>query len=52
MHERVNSRNNLSEIKDGTYLINLDEYQSIGTNWMLVIVKKSLYKTVRKLILT
>ena len=24
-------RNNLSKIKDGAYLINLDEYKSIGT---------------------
>ena len=25
----VYSRNNLSKIKDGTYIINLDEYESI-----------------------
>ena len=26
------SRNNLSKIKDGAYIINLDEYESIGTH--------------------
>ena len=29
----VFSRNNLSKIKDGAYIRNLDEYASIGTNW-------------------
>ena len=29
----VYSRNNLSKIKDGTYIINLGEYESIGTHW-------------------
>ena len=28
----VYSRNNLSKIKDGVYIINLDEYGSIGTH--------------------
>ena len=28
------SRNNLSKIKDGSYVINLDEYKSIGTHWI------------------
>ena len=28
----VHSRNNLSQIKDGAYIINLDEYESIGTH--------------------
>ena len=28
----VYSRNNLSQIKDGAYIINLDEYKSIGTH--------------------
>ena len=28
----VYSRNNLPEIKDGAYIINIDEYESIGTN--------------------
>ena len=30
----VYSRNNLSEIRDGTYTINLDEYESIRTHWV------------------
>ena len=28
----VNSRNNSCKIKDGGYIINLDEYESIGTH--------------------
>ena len=28
------SRNNLPKIKDGVYVINLDEFKSIGTHWM------------------
>ena len=28
----VYSRNNLSKIRDGAYIINLDEYESIGTH--------------------
>ena len=28
------SRNNLPEIKDGAYVINLDEHKSIGTHWI------------------
>ena len=30
----VYSRNNLPKIKDGTYVINLDGYKSIGTHWI------------------
>ena len=30
----VYSRNNLSKIKDGAYIINLDEYESIQTHWI------------------
>ena len=31
----VFSRNNLPKrIKDGTYLINLDEYADVGTHWI------------------
>ena len=30
----VYSRNNLSKIRDGTYIINLDEYESIGNHWI------------------
>ena len=29
----VYSRNNVSKIKDGGYIINLDVYESIGTQW-------------------
>ena len=37
----VYSRNNLSKIKDGAYIVNLDESESIGTHWiafMLMII--------------
>ena len=34
----VYSRNNLSKIKDGAYIINLDEYESIGTPWIALYV--------------
>ena len=30
----VYSRNNLPKIKNGEYVINLDEYESIGTHWI------------------
>ena len=30
----VYSRNNLPKIKDGVYVINLDEFKSIGTHWI------------------
>ena len=30
----VYSRDNLPKIKDGTYIINLDEYSDIGTYWV------------------
>ena len=32
------SINNLPKIKDGTYIINLDEYESIGTRWIALYV--------------
>ena len=32
------SRNNLFKIKDGAYIINLEEYESIGTHWIAVYV--------------
>ena len=35
---KFNSRNNLSKIKDGAYVINLDEYKSIGTHWIALYV--------------
>ena len=31
-------RNNLSKIKDGAYIINLDEYESIITHWIALYV--------------
>ena len=30
----VYSRDNLTEIKDGAYIISLDEYSDIGTHWV------------------
>ena len=30
----VYSRDNLTEIKDGAYVINSDEYSDIGTHWV------------------
>ena len=32
------SRNNLSKIKVEAYIINLDEYESIGTHWIVLHV--------------
>ena len=32
----VYSRNNLSKIKDGTYVINPEDYEAIGTYWIYV----------------
>ena len=35
----ASSRNNLSKIKNGTYIINLDEYESIGSDcWIVLLV--------------
>ena len=34
----VYSRSNLSKIKDGAYVINLDEFKSIGTHWIALHV--------------
>ena len=34
----VYSRNNLSKIKDGPYVIYLHEYKSIGTHWIALDV--------------
>ena len=34
----VYSRNNSPKIKDGAYVINLDEYKSIGTHWITLDV--------------
>ena len=32
------SRNNLTKTRDGTYIIDLDEYESIGTHWIALYV--------------
>ena len=38
----VFSRNNLpKKIKDGTYIINLDEYADVGTNWITLFCSRS-----------
>ena len=34
----VYSRNNLPKTKDGAYVINLDEYKSIGSHWIALYV--------------
>ena len=34
----VYSRDNLTKIKDGAYVINLDEYYDIGTRWVVLHV--------------
>ena len=31
-------RNNLPKIKDGAYIINLDEYEILGTHWIALYV--------------
>ena len=36
--EGVYSRDNLTKIKDGAYIINLDEYSDIGTHWVALYV--------------
>ena len=37
----VYSRDNLSKIKDGEYIINLDEYSDIGTHWIALWVNNN-----------
>ena len=37
----VYSRDNLSTIKDGAYIINLDEYSDIGTHWVALWVNNN-----------
>ena len=34
----VYSRNNLPKIRDGAYVINLDEFKSIQTHWIALYV--------------
>ena len=37
----VFSRNNLfKKIKDGAYIVNLDEYVNVGTHWIALFCKK------------
>ena len=39
----VYSRDNLpDEIKDGAYIINLDEYSDIGTHWVALYVNNKI----------
>ena len=35
----VYSRDNLPKIKDGAYVINLDEYSDIGTHWVALYLR-------------
>ena len=35
----VYSRDNLSEIKDGAYIINFDTYSDTGTHWVAFMCK-------------
>ena len=35
----VYSRNNLTKINDGAFVINFDECKSIGTHWIALYVK-------------
>ena len=37
----VYSRDNLPKIKDGAYVINLDEYSDIGTHWVALYVQNN-----------
>ena len=37
----VSSRDNLTEIKDGAYVINLDVYSDIGTHWVALHVQNN-----------
>ena len=37
----VYSRDNLSKIKDGAYIINLGEYSDIGTQWVALYVQNN-----------
>ena len=37
----VYSRDNLTKIKDGAYVINLDEYSYIGTHWISLYVSNN-----------
>ena len=38
----VYSKNNLPKIKYGAYVINLDEYKSVGTHWIALCVNDNI----------
>ena len=37
----VYSRDNLPKIKDGAYVINLDEYSDVGTHWVALYINNN-----------
>ena len=37
----IYSRDNLTELKDAAYVINLDEYSDIGTHWVALCVNNN-----------
>ena len=37
----VYSRDNLPKIKDGAFVINLDEYSDIGTHWVALYINNN-----------
>ena len=37
----VYSRDNLPKLKDGAYVINLDEYSDIGTHWVALHIQNN-----------
>ena len=37
----IYSRDNLQKIKDGAYIINLDECSNIGTHWVALYVQNN-----------
>ena len=37
----IYSKDNLSKIRDGTYILNLDKYSDIGTHWIALYVKNN-----------
>ena len=41
----VYSRDNLPNIKDGCYVVNLDEYCNIGTHWIALDVNNNSFGT-------
>ena len=44
----VYSRNNLSKTKDGVYVINLDMYELIGTQWFALYVNANNLNELKK----